>query len=418
MKMKTEGMHVVRARAAGLDVHKMEITATVRLCEGEGEPTVETRGFSTLPSGLGEMAAWLNDHGVEAAVMEGTGVYWQAPFEALEAAAIEAILVHAQQVKQLKGRKTDVADSVWLACICQFGLCTPSHVPPGPFRELRALSRQRRVLVSQRSTVRNRVQKIIDRAGVRVGGMLSNVFGVNGRKILDGLASGTSREAMLASLTRHMAHKLEGLGEALSLSLGANDRFMLNGLLEEHDALEARIEAYAQKIDEQLTPWEEQLRLLTTIPGIDRSAASTILVEIGPDIGVFGSKERLAAWAGVCPGNNESGGKRRKARTRMGSKTLRAALVECAHGAARTKGCQFEAHHRALASRRGYKRAIVAGAHKMLRIIYVVLKTGRPYYDCTADYEALMVKRNAPRWVRMLRRYGYIQPVDAQLKAA
>ena len=147
------------------------ITATVRLCEGGGEPGVETQVFATAPSGLGEMAGWLSGHGVGAAVMEGTGVYWVAPFEALERVGIEAILVHAQQVKQLKGRKTDVADSVWLACVCQFGLCTPSHVPPQPFRELRSLSRQRRILVRQR------VQKLIDRARVRLNGILSNVFG-------------------------------------------------------------------------------------------------------------------------------------------------------------------------------------------------------------------------------------------------
>lgn len=394
--MKTEGLHVVRPRAAGLDVHKMEITATVRICQGEGEPVMETRCFSTLPSGLEQMVAWLSDHGVEAAVMEGTGVYWLSPFEALEGEGIEPILVHAHQVKQLKGRKTDVADSVWLACICQFGLCTPSHVPPQPFRELRSLSRQRRILVGQRSTVRNRVQKIIDRAGARIGGIISDVFGANGRKVLGGLAAGTEREAILASLSHHVARKLE-----------------------EHDALEARIEAYTKKIDEQMTPWEEQLRLLTTIPGIDRNAASTILIEIGPDIDAFDSKERLAAWAGLCPGNNESGGKRRKAGSRPGSRTLRAALVECAHGAARTKGCQFEAQHRSLAARRGYKRAIVAVAHKMLRIIHAVLRTGKPYYDCTADYEELLVKRNAPRWIRMLLRYGYITPSDAQrLRAA
>ena len=299
--MKTEGLHVVRPRAAGLDVHKMEITATVRICEGENEPVMETRCFSTLPSGLDEMVAWLSDHGVEAAVMEGTGVYWQAPFAALEAAGIETILVHARQVKQLKGRKTDVADSVWLACVCQFGLCTPSHVPPEPFRQLRSLSRQRRILVRQRSTVRNRVQKIIDRAGVRIGGILSDVFGVNGRKILDGLAQGTAREVILASLTSHVANKLEGLGEALTLSLGDNDRFILNDLLEEHDALEARIASYTKKIDEQTTPWEEQLRLLTTIPGIDRIAASTILIEIGPDIEVFASKQHFAVRPGSVP---------------------------------------------------------------------------------------------------------------------
>ena len=387
-------------------------------CAGGGAPEIETRCFSTLARGLDAMVAWLEGHGVEAAVMEGTGVYWQAPFEALERAGIEAILVHAQQVKQLKGRKTDVADSVWLACVCQFGLCTPSHVPPRQFRELRALSRQRRVLVRQRATVRNRVQKIVDRAGVRIGGILSNIFGLNGRTILDGLALGRDPAAILASLTRHVAHKLEGLGEALSLSLGDNDRFMLNDLLEEYDALGRRIDAFTNEIGEQLKPWREQLRLLTTIPGIDRDAASTILIEIGPDIGVFASKERFAAWAGLCPGNSRSAGKHRNARTRKGSRTLRTTLVECAHGAARTKGCQFEAYHRALAARRGYKRAIVASAHKMLRIVYAVLKAARPYYDRTADYEALMVKRNAPRWIRMLRRYGYITPMGAQPKTA
>ena len=194
-----------------------------------------------------------------------------------------------------------MADSVWLACVCQFGLCTPSHVPPEPFRELRSLSRQRRVLVRQRSTVCNRVQKIIDRAGVRIGGILSDVFGVNGRKILDGLAQGTARGVILASLTGHVAKKLEGLGEALTLSLGDNDRFMLGDLLGEHGALEARIASYTAKIDGQMTPWEEQLRLLTTIPGIDRIAASTILIEIGPDIEVFASKQHFAVGRGSVP---------------------------------------------------------------------------------------------------------------------
>ncbi len=193
---------------------------------------------------------------------------------------------------------------------------------------------------------------------------------------------------------------------------------MLGDLLQEYDAIGKRIDAYTRQIDEQMAPWEAQLRLLTTIPGIDRLSASAIIIELGPDIDAFRSTESLAAWAGLCPGNHESAGKRRMTRARRGSTTLRAALVECAHGAARTKGCQFEAHHRALAARRGYKRAIVAGAHKMLRIIHAVLKTGRPYYDRTADYEALMVKRNAPRWIRMLRRYGYIAPALPQPMAA
>ena len=297
--MRTEGFHVVRARAAGLDVHKMEIAATVRLCDGEGEPETHTRRFSMLPGGLGAMwpPGWLS-MAWRLRSWRGTGVCWQAPFPALEAAGTEAILVRARQVKQLKGRKTDIADSVWLACVCQFGLCTPSHVPPEPFRELRALSRQRRVLIRQRSTVRNRVQKIIDRAGARIGGILSDAFGLNGRKVLDGLARGAKREDILASLTRHVAGKLESLGEALCLKLCASDRFMLADLLREHDALEARIASCTKRINEQMKPWDKQLDLLTTIPGVDRDAASVILIEIGPDIEAFASRQHFAAWAG------------------------------------------------------------------------------------------------------------------------
>ncbi len=416
--MQTEGFHVVHARAAGLDVHKMEITATVRLCDGGGEPETETRCFGTLPNGLAEMAAWLAGHGVEAAVMEGTGVCRQAPFAALERAGIKAILVHARQGRQLKGRKTDVADSAWLACVCQFGLCTPSHVPPEPFRELRAPVRQRRILVRQRSTVRNRVQKTVDRAGARIGGILSDVFGLNGRRILDGLARGERREDILASTARHVAGKLEGLGEALSLELCANDRFMLADLLAEHDALEERIASCTKRIDDEIAPWDEQVRLLATIPGVDRAFATAILIEIGPDINAFASREHLASRAGLCPGNHESAGKRSAGRTRKGAKTLRAVLVECAHGAAGTRGCQFEDRHRALAARRGCKRAIVAGAHKMLRVIHSMPRNRRPCHDRTAACEALMVQRNAPRWIRMLRNHGCIEPAVGRPAAA
>ena len=408
--MMTDPLHVVHARAAGLDVHKMQITASVRLCTpGAGVPQVETRTFDALASGLDEMVAWLRERCVDAAVMEGTGIYWLAPFEALENAGIPATLVNARQVKQLKGRKTDVADSVWLARVCQFGLATPSHVPPKAFREMRVLTRYRRTLIGQRSRVRNRVQKVLDRCGVRIGGVLSDVFGANGRRILDGLARGVDPEAILASLSHHVAHKLDRLGDALRLSVSPVERRVLCDLLCEHDALLERIVALDRDIDSGLAPWSERIALLQTIPGIDRPSACAILAEIGPDLDAFGSGERLAAWAGVCPGNRESAGKRRSARTRMGSKALRAVLVECAHGAARTHGCQFRGYHKALMVRRGYKRAIVATAHKLLRVLYVVLRDARPYHDPEADYEALMVRRNAPRWIRMLHRYGLIE---------
>ena len=408
--MMTDTLHVVHARAAGLDVHKMQITASVRLCTpGAGEPQIETHTFEALASGLDAMVAWLRERCVDAAVMEGTGIYWLAPFEALEAAGIPATLVNARQVKQLKGRKTDVADSVWLARVCQFALATPSHVPPKTFREVRVLTRYRRTLVGQRSRVRNRVQKVLDRSGVRVGGVLSDVFGANGRRILDGLARGVDPDAILASLSHHVAHKLERLGDALRLELSAVERLVLCDLLREHDALQERIQGLDRDIDSTLEPWSERITLLQTIPGIDRPSACAILAEIGPDLDAFASAERLAAWAGLCPGNDRSAGKRRSARARRGNKTLRAVLVECAHGAARTHGCQFRGYHKALMVRRGYKRAIVATAHKLLRVVYVVLRDARPYHDPEADYEELMVRRNAPRWLRMLQRYGMIE---------
>ena len=403
--MKTDSLHVVHARAAGLDVHKMQITASVRICAAGGEPRVETRTFDALASGLDDMVAWMRACEVDAAVMEGTGIYWLAPFEVLEAAGIPATLVNAQQVKQLKGRKTDVADSVWLARVCQFALASPSYVPPKAFRELRVLTRYRRTLVNQRSRVRNRVQKVLDRRGAHVGGVLSDVFGRNGRRILDGLVEGLDRDDILASLSHHVQHKIERLGDALRLSLSATDGLMLR----DHDALEERIEGLDEAIEHGLMPWQERIALLLTIPGIDRSSACAIVAEIGPDLAVFGSSERLAAWAGLCPGNGESAGKRRQVNTRRGSKTLRSVLVECAHGAARTRGCQFRGYHKAVMVRRGYKRAIVATAHKMLRVIYVVLRDVKPYHDPEADYESLMVSRNAPRWIRMLRRHGYLE---------
>ena len=335
--MMTDTLHVVHARAAGLDVHKMQITASVRLCTpGAGEPQIETRTFEALASGLDAMVAWLRERCVDAAVMEGTGIYWLAPLEALEAAGIPATLVNARQVKQLKGRKSDVADSVWLARVCQFALATPSHVPPKTFREVRVLTRYRRTLVGQRSRVRNRVQKVLDRSGVRVGGVLSDVFGANGRRILDGLARGVDPDAILASLSHHVAHKLERLGDALRLELSAVERLVLCDLLREHDALQERVQGLDRDIDSALEPWSERITLLQTIPGIDRPSACAILAEIGPDLDAFASAERLAAWAGLCPGNDRSAGKRRSARARRGNKTLRAVLVECAHGAART----------------------------------------------------------------------------------
>ncbi len=410
----TDDMHVACPRAAGLDVHKMHITAAVRLCEaGSGPARTATREFSALPDGLRAMTDWLRGHGVTGAAMEGTGVYWKAPFEALEDAGIAADLLNAQHVKQIRGKKTDTNDSLWLARICQFGLALPSYVPPRLFRQLRQLTRYRRKLVGERSRARNRVHKTLDHDGLRLGGVLTDIFGLNGRRILDGLVSGHSPRHILTELTHHVAAKLEPLAKALAATLNPLALFTLQMQMEAADRADAALTAVDRRIRATLSDHQRPLRLLQTIPGIDFGSACAIFVEIGPDLDAFRESRHLGAWAGVAPGNNTSAGKRRSGRARPGNATLRATLAECAHGAARTKSSQFYDYHRMLAGRIGYKRAILATAHKLLRVIHTVLREDRPYTDPDIDYEKLVVERNAPRWIRMLKQHGFLTEAQA-----
>ena len=409
--LQPDEMHVVHPRAAGLDVHKMQITASVRLCQPGGGVQCATRQFSALPDGLAELTQWLQSHQVTAAAMEATGIFWQAPWEALEAAGIAPQLLHAQFVKQVQGRKSDVADSVWLARICQFGLCRPSYVPPRQFRQLRQLSRYRRKLVGERSRARNRIHKTLDHDGLRLGGALSDIFGRNGRKILAGLAAGRSPDEILAALSGHVRHKRALLEQVLEAKLDAHAVWKLGDLLRAHEAANQSMAELDARMAEGLAGLEEQVRLLETVPGIDRGSACAILVELGPDLSAFDKTANVAAWAGLAPGNNESAGKRRSGRLRRGNATLRATLAECAHGAVRTKGSQFHGHHNALKARMPYKRAILATAHKLLRTIVAMLRDQRPYIDPGIDYDKLVVDRNAARWLRKLAEHGYIERV-------
>ena len=417
-EMQPDEMHVVHARAAGLDVHKMQITASVRLCQPGGGVQSATRTFDTVPAGLSALTQWLAGHRVTAAAMEGTGIFWKAPYEALEDAGIEPLLLHAQFVKQVKGRKSDVADSLWLARICQFGLCRPSYVPPRDFRQLRQLSRYRRKLVGERSRARNRVHKTLDHDGLRLGGALSDIFGRNGRKILDGLVAEHTPEVILASLSGHVQHKRELLGQVLAARLDEHALWKLSDLLRAHDAASASIAELDARLAQGLAGMAEQIRLLETVPGIDHGSACAILVELGPDLSSFQRIANVAAWAGVAPGNNESAGKRRSGRLRRGNATLRATLAECAHGAVRTQGSQFHGHHQALKSRMPYKRAILATAHKLLRTIVAMLRDNRPYIDPGIDYDKLLVDRNAARWLRKLEEHGYLPAVRSAAESA
>ncbi len=343
------------------------------------------------------------------AVMEATGVYWEKVYDILSDAGLDVMVVNAQHVKQIKGRKTDIADSVWLSRICQFGLASPSLVLPKFFRDLRGLSRYRRALIEQRARSQLRIQKVLDRGGVRIGGILSRVtHSVNGRRILKGIIAGDACEDILGGLSWHVRKKLDLLGDALSFELDMQSRWILSDLLAQFDSDTARVAAANRRMEAALAPYEALVRLLETLPGAGRESAMAILVELGPDMSVFASARHCAAWAGICPGNNESAGKRRSGRIRRGNPILRAILVECAHAAVRTRGCQFQAYHRAVTSRRGYKRAIVAVAHKMLRTIYAMLRDGKPYADPGIDYERIAIGYKASRWLQKLEQYGFV----------
>lgn len=312
--------------------------------------------------------------------------------------------------KQIKGRKTDYQDSIWLARVCQFGLARPSYVPPREFADLRQQCRYRRKLVADRARVRNRIQRTLDHDGLRLGGVLTDLFGLNGRRVLDGLVQGHAAASILRSLTRHVRGKLEPLAQTLEARLSASSLWLLAGLLEDFDTATRRLDELDGRVDAAMAPWHRQLDLLETIPGIARSSAHAILAELGPEpTRVFPDAASLAAWAGVCPGNNESAGKRRSGRARAGNPTLRATLAECAHGAARTKDSQFHGFHGALTARIGYKRAILATAHKLLRTIYAILRDDHPYKDPRVNYEQLLARRNGPRWIRMLDKHGLLE---------
>ena len=341
---KHDDMQVRHAAAAGLDVHKMQVTATVRTHAGREAPVVETREFSALASGLFLLVQWLLSLRVSGAVMEATGVYWEKLYDILSDAGLDVMVVNAQHVKQIKGRKTDIADSVWLSRICQFGLASPSLVLPKFFRDLRGLSRYRRALIEQRARSQLRIQKVLDRGGVRIGGILSRVtHSVNGRRIIEGIIAGGAREDILGGLSWHVRKKLGHLGDALSFELDMQSRWILCDLLAQFDSDTARIEAANRRMEAALAPYMDQVQLLETLPGVSRESAMAILVELGPDMSVFASARHCAAWAGICPGNNESAGKRRSGRIRRGNPILRAILVECAHAAVRTRCCQFQA---------------------------------------------------------------------------
>jgi transposase len=384
---------------AGLDVHKDTVVACVRCLDEQGRPHEEVRTFGTMTESLLSLADWLADEGVTHAAMESTGVYWKPVYHLLEG-QFELLLVNAQHIKQVPGRKTDVKDCAWIAQLLQHGLLKGSLVPPPFQRELRDLTRQRSQLIAESARVTQRIQKVLEDANIKLASVATDVMGMSGRDMLRALIAGETNAKKLAELARgRLKSKIPALQKALVGRVTDHHRFMLRMHLDHYEQLEALVAEFGKRIMEKLAPFAQEVELLKTIPGIHERTAQVLLAEIGPDLAPFPTAAHLASWAGVCPGNNESAGKRRSGRTRKGNQWLRSALIQMAWGASRTKNTYLSAHFQRLSVRRGAKRAAVAVSHSLLVIVYHVLTRRTPYQDLGADY---LDRRNEERLTRRL----------------
>jgi transposase len=379
-------MDVIYPRCCGLDVHKREVVACVMSTDADGTPRKAIRAFGTMTPDILALADWLAAHEVTHVAMESTGVYWKPIWNLLED-RFELFLVNARHVKAVPGRKTDVRDCEWLADLLRHGLLTGSFVPDRPQRELRELIRYRTSLVRERTAAANRLQKTLEGANIKLASVATDILGKSGREILAALLAGETNGVELAQLAQgRLREKIPQLERALAGCIGAHQRFLVAEQLAHVDFLDVAIARVSAEIAERVRPDEDAITRLDTIPGVGRSVAEALLAEIGSDLTRFPNAKHLASWAGLCPGNNESAGRRHNGKTRKGSPWLRACLVQAAHAAARTKGTYLAAQYRRLAARRGRAKAAVAVAHSILIIAYHVLTQGTDYRDLGGNY--------------------------------
>jgi transposase len=396
-------MQIMHERCAGLDVHKKTVVACVVTPGGQ-----EIRTFSTMTVDLLGLSDWLLVCGCTHVAMESTGDYWKPVFNMLEG-SFEVLLVNAQHIKAVPGRKTDVKDAAWLAELLQHGLLRASFIPPVAQRELRDLTRYRSTFIRERTTLVNRVQKLLEDANIKLAAVASDIMGVSGRAILAALLAGHADPQALADLAKgRLRSKRDQLAKALDGRVKAHHRLVLTELLCQIDSLDETIARFDTQIQEISTPFEAAIGLLDTIPGVARPTAEMIVAEIGTDMSRLPSADHLAAWAGVAPGNHESAGKRTSGKTRQGNRFLRTVLVQAAHAAARTKNTYLSAQYRRLATRRGKKRAIMAVAHSMLVMAYYMIQRQEPYREAGGDFfDRLQPEDTARRLVKRLEHLGY-----------
>jgi transposase len=401
-------------RAAGLDVHQAQVTASIVVTDKGNRVRQETRQFRTHTGGLLELSDWLAAEGITHVGMESTGIYWQPVYFILEA-SFRLIVGNAHHIKNVPGRKTDVKDSQWIAQLVRHGLIQSSFVPPPTIREMREVTRYRRKLVDGRSAERNRVLKLLERANIKIASVASNVFGVSGMLMLRDLADGkASPEAMAAHAKRALKKKIPELVQALTGRMEESHRILLRMQLQHLEQYDRNIAELEQYLEAKAEPYREKIDRLTQIPGVDRVIASTVIAELGDDMSVFKDAKHAAAWAGLAPGNSESAGKKRNAKTRSGNPALRTALVSAALAAARTKDSYFQAQYRRLV-RKGKLKALVAIAHSILITAFHMLRDGTDYRDLGPDhFDHIRKASRVHRLKRQLEALGYeVRPKSA-----
>lgn len=410
-------MQVLYPRCAGLDVHKDTVVASARLA-GDGETTIEVASFPTTTAGLIALSEWLSQRGCTHVAMEATGVYWKPVWHILAEADFALILANAAHVKNVPGRKTDVADATWLADLLAHGLIRASFVPEPETQALRGLLRTRKQLVREQAAHVQRVQKTLEDANIKLASALANVVGMSGRAILEALIAGESDPETLAALVRgRVKSPPETLREAVRGRVTAHHRFLLRLHLRHIDALQAAIAEIDREVDANLEPFRTAVQLLTSIPGISRLRAQVIISEIGLDMSRFPTAGHLVSWAGLCPRNDESAGKRRSTRLRKGAPWLKTTLVQCAWAAARKKASYLQAQFQRLRHRRGPKKAVCAVAASLLTAIFHMLKTGTLYRDLGADHFARRATGDRThRLIKQLTTLGYeVRPLQAAI---
>jgi transposase len=403
-------MRVVFERCAGLDVHKKTVVACLLTPEGK-----EVRTFGTMTQELLALADWLEAQGATHVAMESAGVFWKPVYNLLEELDLTVLLVNARHMKAVPGRKTDVKDAEWIADLLRHGLLKASFVPDRPQRELRELIRYRRSVIQQRSQVVNRLQKVLEGANIKLASVASNIVGASGLAMLQALTGGEDDPEVLADLAKGtLKAKRAELAQALQGVVGPHQRLLIASALRHLNFLDGDISRLDEEVNARLTPFADELARLATIPGVGRRTAEVVVAEIGLDMTRFPTAGHLASWARVCPGNHESGGKRKGGSAGQGNRWLRAALVEAAWAASHTKNNYLASQYHRLAARRGGKRAALAVAHSILVIIYHLLQRGTTYEDLGGNYFDERNKQVAiHRSVRRIEQLGYRVTLEA-----